>query len=283
MGDSFYDDDGEYENDDSSAKASEYSKSSKKSDYSKKSLYSPPTIELANSAGDPTSRGCCAQDYGINLGESEMRSFESMDDTREMRSFESMDDDGNYKQLCYVSYSGLQPDTAFETDQGNRCIQAGFASTISEMKSDDSDNLSQLKTRSNSSTYIGIVDTNSYGYGSSEEDESKAGQSERGSQPDIVSMNQSDVSSFESMNDKASRLQKWITHQRQLAQDHSQLPYVHGLHQPQPQTLEKVEEENNLGSALLRVQQRIIENNQKGRESPADESTAASSEMSSIV
>ena len=291
FGDSFYDNEGgEYDSDDSdSTKASDYSERSN-------ATYSPPTIELTDTADYSAKAGCCAEDPRINLSQSEMRSIENVDE------------DSNY----------------------DKHFQPGFGQTISEMESVDSEDRSQFKTRSHSTTYIGnvnscasedqstaaesewrsepdIIGMNQSDMSSFEsindkanrlrqwksqqqqlaqttrasEDQSTA-ESERGSQPDIIGMNQSDMSSFESINDKTNRLQEWKSQQQQLAQ--SQNPQLAQL-LPPAQILDKQvedQEEGNLGDALLRVRQRILQSKQYGRESPGDVSTAASS-MSSIV
>jgi hypothetical protein len=258
FGDSLHDDD-EYDSDDSdSTKASNFSKRSR-------AIYSPPTIELADTADYSAKAGCCAADPAIHLSQSDMDgaySPPSVVDTNtvdcstekgwcaqdkginlsesEMRSIESLDDDGKYKQLCYVnynSYSGMQSDenTTLGTEHDRRCgIQYhGFNQTISEIESMDSDDQSQLKTPS--SGFIGNVDTCD-----SEEDQSKVGDGERGSQPDILGMSESDVSSFDSMNHKANRLQQWISQQQQLAK-----PQCQEQHLPPTQILERVEEEKD--------------------------------------
>jgi hypothetical protein len=249
FGDSLYDDDGEYDSDDSdSTKASKFSKNSR-------AIYSPPTIELANTADYSAKAGCCAADPAINLSESDVDNAynpPSVVDTNtvdfstkrdccaqnpainlsesEMRSTESLDDDGVYKQLCYVkynSYSGIQSDAnTLGTENDRRCgIQHhGFNQTISEMESMDSNDQSQFKTSSVES----------------EEEQSIAGNGERGSQPDILGTSQSDMSSFESMNHKTNRLQQWISMQQQLAK-----PRCQEHHLPPTQILENVEEEKD--------------------------------------
>ena len=241
---------------------------------------------------DYSAKGCCVQDPRINFTQSEIRSFENLDD------------DDNFRHVGHVNYNrsspGLQSDATtfetrdnpgcvlglhaesanFEAEQNPGCIRADFGPTISQIDSTDSSDRSYFNTTSSPIVYI--VNNNSDKIISSREEESLANKSANESQPDIINMNQSDMSSFESMNHRANRLQQWKAQQQQLAQNQTQDPYIQKLQQPERRALEKVEETDTLGDALLRVQQRIIESKQY-EDSTGDEMTAASSEMSSIV
>jgi hypothetical protein len=73
-------------------------------------------------------------------------------------------------------------------------------------------------------------------------------------------------------------MRQWHARQQELAQKQGTC-----LELTEPQIPEKVEEEDALGDALQRLQQRIMLDQQNDRASHSDETTAASSNMSSIV
>ena len=320
MGDTFYDN-SEYDSDESdSTMASEYSKESSWSKMSncRENIYLPPTIELPSTVhshpevavrsfeiaahsssidlvntSDFSARGCCAQASQDDFTQSDTMNFESMDD------------DDNTIYVRDVNYNksspGLQSDpTSFGTSNNPRCrlgphsesintdseqntnhIRVDSRPTMSKMENLDVNDRSGFDTRSNPTAYgdnhvsAKVI--------RSKENQSLAHESASRSQPDIVDMNQSDMSSFESINYRANRLQLWKTMQQQVAQNQTQDPCIQKPKQSDVRAPEEAKEADTLGDALLRVQQRIIQSKQQGCDSLRDEMTVASSDISSIV
>ena len=158
----------------------------------------------------------------------------------------------------------LRPGSAaatFDTEQDG-VIKSKYSSAVSEMESIDSEDRSHYNTRSNSTTYIGNIASNTSSF-----DSEQSKPYDEGPQPDIVGMNQSEMSSFESINDRTRRLQRWKFQQEELAH---QAPALQELKQLKPSTLEKVQQGDSLSDALLRVQQRITGSKENEQDSNRD-------------
>jgi hypothetical protein len=263
LGSTFCGDDGDDNGGDSD------SSDSTKSEFSNRPMYSPPTVVIANS-GDRSSVGSfCVQSY-ISQSQSEMKSFESIEE------------DGNDSKLCYVDYSIRSEDKNIQEEHELECNQSKVIQGISEVENSDIKDTSSAVAKyvfgkaSDNDELNGEALFEVY-HGRSVEECPGSEDGRTSSQPDINNC-QSEMSSFESMNDRAHRLQQWLSRQQELAQ-----PQMGALRQQQWSEIpDKGKDECSLAEALQRVQQRIKEHKHCPQESPIDD-LAAGSTMSSIV
>ncbi|KAL3804180.1 hypothetical protein HJC23_013699 [Cyclotella cryptica] len=262
LGGTLYDGDGDDNNGDYESDSSD----STKSEFSDV-LYSPPTIEIANSEDHYTTGGRCVQS-DISRSQSEVKSFESIDE------------DGDYSKLCYVDCRLRSEDISFKDGGDLEPNQSEVKQGFSQVESSDVDDtypagakvLFGLTSDSGELSKESLLEAYS---GQSVEECTQSEDGRRSSQPDIKTI-QSEMSSFESMNDRARRLQQWLSRQQELAQNQ-----MGGVRQQRTSKIQDKGEDDTLAGALQRVQQRIMEHGHKSQCSPSDDST--SRKLSRIV
>ncbi|KAL7521005.1 hypothetical protein ACHAWX_005695 [Stephanocyclus meneghinianus] len=242
---------------------------STKSEFSGMSIYSPPSVVIANTGDRSSTRSLCVESY-ISQSHSEMKSFESIEE------------DVNNSKLCYVNYSIRSEVKEVKDERNLECYQSKVIHSISEVENSDIED-----TSSAGATYLfckasdndelkGAALLEVY-HGRSVEECPGSEDGRTSSQPDIHNC-QSDMSSFESMNDRAHRLQQWLSRQQELAQRQTG-----GVRQQYPSVIpDKAKDESALAEALQRVQQRILQHKHYPQESHMDDS-AADSTMSGIL
>jgi hypothetical protein len=247
---SFYDDDdnGEYDSDSSD--------STRASEHPKRSIYSPPSLEITNTTNTAPKGAVCSQ-TGINPSSPELRSFYTLADYTMTIDDSTLDGNDKYRPIGCVNYSSL-------TQSEGKSFETKSPGTI------QTDSQDEASLHIDSSRTEVLFDLEAI-------DESRSEDEQNTAHPDITTT-PSGISSCASINHRASRMRQWHARQQELAQKQGTC-----LELTEPQIPEKVEEEDALGDALQRLQQRIMLDQQNDRASHSDETTAASSNMSSIV